>query len=125
MTNFLNKAADLFLRIANACLMIYNTYLIVLLGKSIYGDNTAAKCFCAFFAYLCLEFINDKVYDLLSKGEYSKVYNEFKQLDIAEMINDENQTLKQFRQIMSEHRDFVVTLNVIIMCILIYLNGLI
>lgn len=125
MTNFLNKAADLFLRIANACLMIYNTYLIVILGKCIYGNNTIAKCFCAFFAYLCLSFINDKLYDLLSNGEYSKAYNEFKQLDITEMINDENQTLKRFRQIMAEYRDFIVTLNVIIMCILIYLNGLV
>ena len=125
MTNFLNKATDSFLRIVNLCLLIYNTYLVVILGKCIYGDNTVAKCFCAFFAYLCLYFINDKVYDLLSKGEYSKAYNEFKQLDINEMINDENQTLKRFRQVMAEYRDYIVTLNVIIMCILIYLNGLV
>ena len=125
MTNFLNKAADLFLRIMNTCLMIYNTYLVVILGTCIYGDNTIAKCFCAFFAYLGLSFINDKAYDILSKGEYGKVYNEFKQLDITEMINDKNQTLKRFRQVMVEYRDFIVTLNAIIMCALIYLNGLV
>lgn len=125
MANFLNKVANLFLRITNVCLMIYNTYLIVVLGSCIYGNNIVAKCFCACFAYLGLSFINDKLYDLLSNGEYSKVYNEFKQLDISEMINDENQTLKKFRQIISEYRDFIVTLNVIIMCILTYLNGLI
>lgn len=124
MSNFFNKVTDLFLRIMNACLMIYNTYLVVILGKCIYGDNTVSKCFCAFFAYLCLSFINDKLYDRLSNGEYSKVYNEFKQLDINEMINDENQTLKRFRQIMAKYRDFIVALNVIIMCVLIYLNEL-
>lgn len=125
MTNFLNKAADLFLRIANACLMIYNTYLVVILGTCIYGNNTVAKCFCAFFAYLCLSFINDKLYDRLSNGEYSKVYNEFKQLDIFEMIDNENKTLKRFRQIKAKYRDFIFILNVIIKCTLIYLNGLV
>jgi uncharacterized membrane protein (DUF485 family) len=105
--------------------MLYNTYLVVILGKCIYGNNIVAKCFCAFFAYLCLSFINDIIYDKLSNGEYSKVYNELRQLDINEMIDDENQTLKKFRQIISKYRDFIVTLNVIIMCILIYLNGLI
>lgn len=125
MNKFLNKTANAILRIINFCLMIYNTYLIVILGKCIYGNNIVAKCFCAFFAYLCLSFINNKVYDLLSNGEYSKVYNEFKQLDIYEMIDDENQTFQELRQIISKYRDFVVTLDVIIMCILSYLNGLV
>ena len=125
MTNFLNKVADLFLRIVNFCLMIYNTYLVVILGKCIYGDNTVAKCFCAVFTYLFLLFLSDKVRDILSKGEYSKTYNEFKQLDIFEIINDENQTVKKFKQIIAENRDFIVMLNVIIMCVLIYLNGLV
>ena len=125
MINFLNKVADLFLRITNFCLMIYNTYLVVILGKCIYGNNTVAKCFCAFFAYLFLLFLSDKVRDILSKGEYSKTYNEFKQLNITEIINDENQTVKKFKQMIAENRDYIVTLNVIIMCTLIYLNGLV
>lgn len=125
MNKFLNRVADLFLRIINFCLMIYNTYLIVVLGSSIYGNNIVAKWFCAFFAYLGLSVINNKVYDILSNGEYSETYNEFKQLDISEMINDENQVLKKFRQIASQYRDFVAILNIIIMCTLIYLNGLI
>jgi uncharacterized membrane protein (DUF485 family) len=125
MNNFLNKAANSILCIINFCLMIYNTYLVVLLGKCIYGNNIVAKCFCAFFAYICLSLINDKVYDMLSKGEYSEVYNEFKQLDINEMIDDENQTLKRFKQIISKNRDFVITLNLIIMCILTYLNSVV
>lgn len=125
MSNFLNKATNLFLRIIDSCLMIYNTYLIVILGKCIYGDNTTAQCFCVFFAYLCLSFINDKLYDRLSNGEYSKAYNEFKQLDINGIVNDKKQTLIRFKQIVAKYRDYIITLNVIIMCILIYLNSLV